>query len=73
MTIDLDARGAAYQVYSPLKDYAVFHSVKVTNRHISEGLGHRMAADASKGIDPSGEWFRISDAVGVSILDSIRT
>ena len=64
---------AAYQVYSPLKDYAVLHSVKVANSRIAEGLAHRMAADAAKGVAPSGEWFCISGAIGISILDSIRT
>ena len=73
MTIDLDARLTAYQVYSPRKDYAILHSVKVANRHISEGLAHRKAADASEDVDPSGEWFYISAPTGISILDSIRT
>lgn len=71
MTIDLDGRVAAYQMYTPREAYAIVHSVKVADRHISEGLAHRKAADASKK-DPSGEWFYISDAIGISILDSIR-
>ena len=72
MTIDLDARLAVYETYAPLRDYAVLHSMQVADRHISEGFAHRKAADASGGVDPSGEWFYISDATGISILDKIR-
>ncbi len=72
-TIDLDARLAAYQIYSPRKDYTILHSVKVANRHISEGLAHRRAADASGDVDPSGEWFCISVETGMSILNSMRS
>ena len=70
MTIDIEERLAAYQVYSPQKDYSELHSVRVADRRASEGLAHRLASDASSA-EPSGEWFQILDSTVISILDGL--
>ena len=67
MTIDIDGRLAAYQIYSPGKDYSVAHSVEVRDRRRSEAFAHRRASDASAGV--SGEWFKIPMAEAANILE----
>ena len=53
-TIDFNQRLAAYQTYSPYKDYKELYKVHVGNRHTAEVIAHKLAADLSK-IEQSGE------------------
>ena len=58
-TIDLEARLAAYQMYSPLKNYTILASTRTSERHIEENLAHKRAGSIVDS-KTSGEWFKIS-------------
>ena len=69
MTIDIQKRHAAYQMYSPHKDYSVLCSKRVPDRRVSETLAHRMASDTAT--KRSGEWFAIERDVVSDIIDEL--
>ena len=71
-TIDFAQRLAAYQTYSPYQDFKELDKIRVNDRHTAEGYAHRLAADRTK-VDPSGEWFFISDDDVGEILTTVES
>ncbi len=70
-SINFRDRLLSYQTYSPLKDYRALHNIEVKNRHIAEGLAHRIASDYSY-FEPMGEWFHITKEQAVQTLEKVK-
>ncbi len=71
MTIDLDQRLSAYQVYSPYQNFQVIGSVSVFDRREAECRAHRLASDRTDTV-PSGEWFNISQNDALEVLQIVH-
>jgi hypothetical protein len=71
MTIDLEQRLSAYQVYSPYQNYQVIGSVSVFDRRTAECRAHRLASDRTE-TAPSGEWFNIGEDDALEVLQIVH-
>ena len=58
---NLKQRLGDYQTYTPKRDFYVFHSIDVTNRHKFEGLAFSLIEDMNGCLEKNHEWFRFKD------------
>jgi len=62
---NLKSRLGDYQTYAPNRDFYVFHSIDVANRHTFEGLAFSLIEDMYGCLEKNYEWFRFKDVEAI--------
>lgn len=70
MAIDAEDRLSGYQTSSPHRDYVLEHKVYSADRRVAEQEAHTKAI--LKSVDRNGEWFKLSVAEAINILDNLN-
>jgi len=70
MAIDAEDRLSGYQTSSPHRDYVLEHKVYSADRRAAEQEAHTKAI--LKSVDRNGEWFKLSVAEAINILDNLN-
>ena len=69
MAVDAEDRLNGYQTSSPMRDYQLEFSVKVSDRRKSESKAHKLCK--KMGVDNKGEWFNMSVDTAKLVLEQV--
>jgi hypothetical protein len=69
MAIDAEDRLNGYQTSSPMRDYQLEFSVKVSDRRKAEGLAHKICK--KMGVSNKGEWFNMTVDKAKLVLEQV--
>ena len=69
MAVDAEDRLNGYQTSSPMRDFKLEYSVKVSDRRESEAKAHKLCK--KMGIDNKGEWFNMPVETAKLILEQV--
>ena len=70
MAVDAEDRLNGYQTSSPMRDYQLEFTVKVSDRRKSESKAHKLCK--KMGVDNKGEWFNMSVGTAKSVLEQVH-
>lgn len=70
MAVDAEDRLNGYQTSSPMRDYQLEFTVKVSDRRKSESKAHKICK--KMGVENKGEWFNMSVDTAKSVLEQVH-